>query len=217
MVAMINKSVARLGVIVIISLFFTLALLTPSGGNAQITSSYGSNTGLYPVAFTLTVNSPNQNTNYFGNMLLNFSVIWTDFPNISPFEFVSDAPVTAYYYYALDNNPLVSIIANQTFITKDFYALPSFSYNLDISKLANGFHQITVIVQMYYLYNGQPSSLLINQTTSPVDFLVQNSETPIPSPTIPEFPWLMILPLFLSILSIAVLIRSRKPWKVTQH
>ena len=33
---------------------------------------------------------------------------------------------------------------------------------------------------------------------------------PTPTPSVPEFSWLMILPLFLSILSIAVLIRTRK-------
>jgi hypothetical protein len=206
---MINKSVARIAVVAIISLFLTLALLTPSIGNAQITSSYSSNTGVYPVAFTLAVNSPNQHTNYFGNMLLNFSVIWTEFPTVGPFEFAADTPVVAYYAYAIDKNPLVSILANQTFITENFYALPSFSYNLDISKLPNGFHQIAFIVQMYYLYNGQPSSLLINQTTFPVDFKVQDSKTPTPIPSVPEFSWLMILPLFLSILSIVVLIRKR--------
>jgi hypothetical protein len=174
--------------IVLVTLILVIALLIPSFANAQITSSYASSNGVYPVAFTLAVNSPNQHTNYFGNMLLNFSVIWTDFPKIGPFEFVSDSPVMAYYAYAIDNNTSVSILANQTFITKDFYALPSFSYNLDISELPNGQHQIALIVQMYYLYNGQPSSLLINQTTSPVDFLIQNSKMLTPTATAPEFP-----------------------------
>jgi hypothetical protein len=36
------------------------------------------------------------------------------------------------------------------------------------------------------------------------------SPNPTPSPSVPEFSWLMILPLFLSILSIAVLIKKRK-------
>jgi parallel beta-helix repeat protein len=51
---------------------------------------------------------------------------------------------------------------------------------------------------------------IIEPTTSP-------TSSPTPTPSVPEFSWLMILPLFLSILSIAVLIRSRKPWKVTRH
>jgi hypothetical protein len=36
------------------------------------------------------------------------------------------------------------------------------------------------------------------------------SLTPTPSPTVPEFSWLMILPLFLSVLFIVVLFRKRK-------
>jgi hypothetical protein len=205
MMVMIKKSFTALVTIILVVTF-----LTPSMVNSQIATSYASNNGVYPVAFTLTVYSPDQHSYYFDTVHLNFSVIWTDFPKIGPFEFVSDTPVMAYYAYVIDSNPSVSILANQTFFTKDFYALPSFSYNLDISKLTNGNHQIAFIVQMYYLYNGQPSSLLINQTTAPVDFLVQNSKMSTPTPTVQEFSWLMILPLFLSIISIVALIVKRK-------
>jgi hypothetical protein len=38
------------------------------------------------------------------------------------------------------------------------------------------------------------------------------SPNPTPTPSVPEFSWLIILPLFLSIFSIAVLIRKRKCW-----
>jgi hypothetical protein len=40
---------------------------------------------------------------------------------------------------------------------------------------------------------------------------------PTSSPTIPEFSWLTILPLFLSILSIAIIVGVRKSRNVTQH
>jgi hypothetical protein len=38
-----------------------------------------------------------------------------------------------------------------------------------------------------------------------------------PTPSAPEFSWLMILPLFIFILSIAVIVRLRKTWRITQH
>ncbi len=41
------------------------------------------------------------------------------------------------------------------------------------------------------------------------------SPTPNPTPTVPEFSWLMILPLFIFTLSVALLVRLKKTWKVT--
>jgi hypothetical protein len=44
-----------------------------------------------------------------------------------------------------------------------------------------------------------------------VNFTIDTTNpTPTPIPTVPEFSWLMILPLFLSILSIVVFFRRRK-------
>ena len=189
-----RKTVYVTAIPIFVILFLIGTVLAPSVAKAQISRSYSSNAGVYPVAFDLTVYNPNEDTVYFDTLLLNFSIVWTEFPTIGPFEFAAEAPVIAYYAYSIDNTSSVSMMANLT-NTESFYAVPSFSCNLDISKLAVGHHQIALIVQMYYLYNGQQSSLLINQTTSPVNFSVQNS-TLQPSPTVPELSWLVIVPLF---------------------
>ena len=44
-----------------------------------------------------------------------------------------------------------------------------------------------------------------------------NSPSLSPSPTVPEFPWLILLPLFIFLLSIAVTFRLRKTWKIIQY
>jgi hypothetical protein len=66
----------------------------------------------------------------------------------------------------------------------------------------------------YYVFTGQASDWSNTKTISIPDGLVSISTSPTPNPTptpsVPEFSWLMILPLFLSILSLAVLIRKRK-------
>jgi hypothetical protein len=51
-----------------------------------------------------------------------------------------------------------------------------------------------------------------NQTSQP-----SNSPSTTPTPTVPEFSWLAILPLFLSLLFVAVIFRHRKTLKLNQR
>jgi hypothetical protein len=51
-------------------------------------------------------------------------------------------------------------------------------------------------------------------TTTP--FLNPPTTTPTSTPSVPEFSWLMLLPLFIFTLLIAVKVRFRKTWRITQ-
>ena len=78
----------------------------------------------------------------------------------------------------------------------------SFSNNTTLPYLSEGQHsiRIAVITDAWQLpiYKELAQTIYFNINTSS------------PTPTVPEFSWLMILPLFLSLLFIVVLIRKRK-------
>jgi hypothetical protein len=71
------------------------------------------------------------------------------------------------------------------------------------------------------IFVGKESGWSNTLTISIPDSLVSVSSSPNPNPTqtpsVPEFSWLIILPLFLSILSIAIIVGVRKSRNVTQH
>jgi hypothetical protein len=64
-----------------------------------------------------------------------------------------------------------------------------------------------------YVFNGQTSDWSNTQTLNLNQMAVV---TPNPSPSVPEFSWLAILPLFISFLSVAVIVRHRKPSNLKQ-
>ncbi|MGD0645922.1 MAG: hypothetical protein ABSA75_13530 [Candidatus Bathyarchaeia archaeon] len=119
-------------------------------------------------------------------MSLNFTLDWT-------YDLLPDQPYFGEYAYTIDNNTLVSITSNQTasdlyghtFDNPKFFKYnPSFSYLIDVSNLTNGHHEIAIFGLFYF-----GISLLYNQSSPHVEFLVQN---PTPSPT----PYLAIGALF---------------------
>ena len=61
-----------------------------------------------------------------------------------------------------------------------------------------------------------PSTLTSSPSTSPSTPTSTLTQTSIPSPTVPEFSWLVIVPLLLSLFSIAVIVRHRKPTRTNQ-
>jgi hypothetical protein len=175
--------------LVLVTLFLTLALLVPSMANAQTTSYYGGgyygrDSGINPAAFTLTIYSPNNQTVYANTMLLKFNITWTTYPK---YDFDFAPPLTGEYGYSIDNNPLVSIASNQsasdlfyTFTKNNFTINPSFSYLVNVSNLANGYHKIVINASLYYGSSSYESSSYFNRSSIPTLFLVQN---PAPSPT----------------------------------
>jgi hypothetical protein len=76
--------------------------------------------------------------------------------------------------------------------------------NTTLAGLSEG--QYTITVEAFSVPNGiyskQTDNFTIDTTNPP--------PTSSPTPSVPEFSWLILLPLFLSILSIVVLIRKRK-------
>jgi hypothetical protein len=117
-------------------------------------------------------------------------------------------PVVQGYAYKIDDYPLVSIAPNGSLpvpLPQSYW----FSTSVDMSNLTNGYHKIAIIAFQYIA--GPPPQALFNQTSSPITFIVQNpSSTPTLTPNVPEFPLLAILPLFVLVLSVAVVFSYRK-------
>ncbi len=172
--------------LLLVSLFLAM-LLIPSMVYAQTPSSYVSPTGVAGTSFSLTMYSPNSQATYNHTMPLIFNLTWTyDLLPVGDFELVGD------YAYRIDNSSFASIASNDT--ANDRYGgygnwtikdNPSFSYSLDVSNLTNGQHEIAIEASLYYGKN-----LLLNATTNPIQFSIQK---PTPTPTVPEFPTLIIL------------------------
>jgi hypothetical protein len=160
-----------------------LALLIPSMANAQITSSYSNNTNINPVAFTLTIHSPDNNQTYTSLMLLNFTIDWTKYPT---FTFPSPpAPIMkGDYSYTIDNNTAVTVTSNQSSTDsldpKGFKVNPTFSYLLNVS-LANGYHKIVITADL----RDNNGIQYFKASSDPVFFSIQNpTPTPTPLPTL---------------------------------
>jgi len=72
---------------------------------------------------------------------------------------------------------------------------------------------------MSWYFTGESSDWSPTHTvTIPTSNVSYNpTVSPSPTPSVPELPWLILLPLFISTLTIAVLVRFRKNWRITQH
>jgi hypothetical protein len=198
--------------IVVVKLILVMVLSIPAMTNAQITSSYHSkDPHVNYTAFTLTVYSPNnqayQTPN--GTMPLNFSIRWTAYPSFS--NVWSPMILKTNYSYAIDNYPAVAVTSNQS--SNDIFGHntgrfivvnPTFAYLVNISSLSDGYHKIEITASMSKESSG--GSEFLNATSDPIEFLVQshNYSIPSPTPTVPEFSWLTILPLLASILLVSV-------------
>ena len=86
----------------------------------------------------------------------------------------------------------------------------SFNANTTLTGLSQGSHKIVISVKT----EANPPSVPVSEQTISfnVDSSVSTSPSPTPTstPTVPEFSWLVIVPLLLSIFSVAVILRQRK-------
>jgi hypothetical protein len=197
-------------------LFLILGFLTQSMTNAQTTSHYGAkvgDSGSNLVGFDLTTYSPSNQQTYANTMSLHFKIDW-----IYGLMFYDNAKQYGLYAYQIDNNPPVNLPSNQkTNSSKDFIAHPSFSSNIDISNLTNGQHQLVILADMEWNPFGYAAVSVCNQTSSPILFSVQNTIpistpspiaaatlSPTPTPTVPEFSWLIIILALLGMATFAV-------------
>ena len=98
-------------------------------------------------------------------------------------------------YYSIDKGE------NQSFPTHGYVKVA------DISTLSNGTHELTVYIDAPYVYNSTifPNTFQLFST----NFTVLNL-SPATTSSVPELSWLAILPLLLSMLSIAVILKVRK-------
>ena len=146
--------------------------------NAQIPTLYNSPTGLGSTAsYNLILFSPNDQTIYKNVLHLGFILRWI-FHKRYLFE------LSANYAYSIDGNPFVSIVPKQS--SNDRYGgggkilNPSFSYLLDISNLTDGSHELVIKANF-------GKNLVLNDTSKPFIFKVQNptlqNPTPTPTPT----------------------------------
>jgi hypothetical protein len=92
-----------------------------------------------------------------------------------------------------------------------------FNGSVPLPNLSDGSHKLSIGVKEE-LWDG---TQLVNKTTwvNTVYFTVKTNQSiaslsPSPTPTIPEFSWLVVLPLLLSVFSIALLVRHRKTVKI---
>ena len=207
--------------LVLVAIFLTMALIIPSMTNAQTTSHYGANvgdSGANLVGYTLTTYSPDNQTVYANTMPLIFNITWIY--GLMP---IGNAKLSGVYTYSIDNNRHVIITANQSSNARfaggpwnDFEINPTFLNLIDISSLTNGNHELVITAGIYYNFSGSLYQLF-NESSTPVQFLVGTpTPSPTPTPTVPEFSWLAILPLFISLLSVALIVRHRKTANLNQ-
>jgi hypothetical protein len=180
-------------------LFFIIgATLIPFIALAQVTGYYSNNAEINPVAFTLTVTNPQNQTTYSKTMPLQIDLIW----NISLESLLDTHMPVKGYAYTIDNKPFVNIEPNGSLavLRKESYY---FNYLVDISGLSQGNHELSVIIWQYY--NNSNYQGLFNQSSTPITFNVDNTLPATPSPTpVPEFSWLIIVPLLFASFTIAI-------------
>ena len=190
----------QLGIFIIAGLF-----LIPSIAVGQVTEYYSNNAEINPIAFTLTITNPIEQSTFSKSLPLQVNFIW----NASLESLLPDHQPVKGYAYTIDNNPLVNITPNGSLAIprKESYW---FSYSIDISNLTQGDHRISVIA---YQYLGNSSyHTLFNQSATPITFLVDNTlpaTTPEPSPTVPELPFIAVLSLLVVIPLITILAKKR--------
>jgi hypothetical protein len=190
-----------------LALTVILVLLFPSMAYAQITRSYSNHADINYAAFDLTLYSPNDQTVYADTMLLKFNINWTAFVY---FPFPQAPPLIGDYSYSIDDGPRVTIESNQSSSDRvivdsrgNFTINPSFSYSVNVSSLASGYHEIVINVGLYRTFGHD----YINQSI-PIQFQVQNSSTP----PIPEFPSELILG-YILVGSLATVLFKKKAWR----
>jgi hypothetical protein len=150
--------------------------------------------------FTISVLSPKEAVYNSNTLTLNFSVVGSDWHNtarykldegnfhaVTNFKEVSREPMPPMNWFGKQYN-----WTQYTFLGTDV-----------ISGLSDGNHSLTV----YNGYIDPHGQFFENGDPVTVYFYI---ETSAPTPTVPEFPCLMLLPLFFPILFIVVLFRKRK-------
>jgi hypothetical protein len=191
--------------------------ITLPSTNASSPAIYVSPMGKMSTSYRLTMFTPNDQTAYAGVLPLEFMIAWT-------YDILPLLEPKTDYAYSIDGNPFVSMAANKTSNDRPegdytFVYNPSFSYLLDISNLTNGRHAIVIRASFNF------GHLLLNDSSTPFAFTVQNSNppltpastpTPMPNPpststpTVPEFSTTVSLVTVLAVVSILLVVGKKK-------
>ena len=124
------------------------------------------------------------------------------FPVVASEDSQSGYDIESYYPYASSFNPTLTGIASGGQVDFRVQVMIGYVHRVP-SNVGNPFFN------MPWVFEGQTSGWSNTQAiTLPA---VSSSTSPSPTPTAPEFPWLAILPLFVSFLLVAVIISRRKP------
>ena len=113
-------------------------------------------------------------------------------------------PGVWYIGYSLDGGTYIEIapghpIAHNLTETVSLNPLPKGTHSIEVKATAMANDEDGTVVDLSKVY------FTVTNTLEPLE-----SSSPTPTPSVPEFLWLMILPLLFSIISIVVLIRKRK-------
>jgi hypothetical protein len=186
----------------------------------------------------LTTTSPNSNTVYVETMPLNFTMNWT-VNTVVPFMYLNMSySIDDKTKISINDGNNISFDPSaQGYAFHYRYIIfppanTSTNSNIDISMLSGGAHKLILYADGFYNVNND-FIYTYNFSSNPIYFSVNflaTSSTPSPTPklppttsptpnttstpTVPELSWLVIVPLLLSVIAVALVLRHRKTGNV---
>jgi len=209
------------GISKIFALIFTLTMAISSTGLLMVkpaNAQYTQNGAPCPLGGYVEITSPTNSTYTSGSLMLSFYI-----------DSIFDNTIYQYELsYSIDGRENVSIPSNELSFslpngdTGEPFTEHECSGSVSLSELDEGSHQLIVYATYVHISTngGNYPSLIYSNST--VDFTILKTPTLNPtspnstSATVPEYPALAILPLLLSVFSVAVILRHRKTIKLNQ-
>jgi hypothetical protein len=168
------------------------------------------------VIYTIGVSilQPKTNETYFTN---NFVVEIS----VSDIPLIPSTQVQGYVWVGMDRNDSFAYLPISLFNVSN--SIQQLNYSIPLTNIPNGNHSLTATVsyvQTPHLETNNPyiKNLALWGESKATNITV-DAESPSnssPTPTVQELSWLVIVPLFLSVLFIAVIIRHRKTPKLNE-
>ncbi len=110
--------------------------------------------------------------------------------------------------YSVDGGPVYGVtdFMNRTVVREGFTDDTITWANVTLPSLSEGKHNVTAYFGWYFEGKNQRYEVLAYET---IDFFII-SQSPSPSPTVPEFSSLLVIPLLLSVLAVALIVRKKQ-------
>jgi hypothetical protein len=204
MIAMINKSVARTAVILLLISLAVIEVEVVEANPFWIYHLIEPLPGTIPPKIIMF--SPQNSTVYSSdNITISFYV---DKPKLDTHD-SSIINIT----YTLDDKTVQAFTIWKNGGAGSDSGIPNFNTSVTSPSLSNGNHNLTVYAEgvlfagglAIFFMNSSSTTYFIIANQSPITTLI-----PAPTPTVPEVSWLAILPLLVLILSVAVVSRLRR-------